>query len=167
MFVYISSDSCHKQMVLESLNIPLVIQQVKQCAWILSRWFSYFYVQRDKMKLSCTSWCKNDWKLFCFEWSWKWDKHSTNHINTSNLLSYIWSWYIYEIYAVVYLLLIICSWCIYKIKGAQSIYFQLFSNFWKFLVSQESSYFSRNSWQILQLTHIPFGRYWWKCDWLW
>ena len=47
----------------------------------------------------------------------------------------------------------------YCIEGAQSYLFNFFFKLTEILLSQESSYFSRNPCQILQLKIVPFGRY--------
>ena len=57
--------------------------------------------------------------------------------------------------------------CICRIKGAQSYLFNFLQTFFEILVSQESLYFSYNSWPISWLKSIPFGRYEWKYALLW
>ena len=43
------------------------------------------------------------------------------------------------------------------VKGSAVLSFQIFSKLLEILLSQESSYFSHNPWQILQLQCVPFG----------
>ena len=52
-------------------------------------------------------------------------------------------------------------------KGAKSFFKTFFFQTLRDLVSQESWYFSPNMCWILRLKNVPFGRYLWKCAWLW
>ena len=53
------------------------------------------------------------------------------------------------------------------IKGAQSYFCNIFSNFGRFWYHKKAHIFRITCVEFLWLKCVPFGRYWWKCAWLW